>query len=153
MGIHGSMRTLFIGLFFNIINMKTINNTKNIESFKNAIANNLYNLLEEDWFKDLHFGAHDELFDFRTSIRGVVDEYLPDLKSDPLFSIENIKGILAHQIYNEIEQEVEYLIYNKDMVVKNGKWTFSRKTWTTRSVAKKISKENIFLNRDGKIVF
>ena len=61
---------------------------KDLNYFKKELSNIIFNLLEDDWFKDLKFYAHDEVRDFRDSVEKIVEEYLYDVEISPIFSIK-----------------------------------------------------------------
>jgi hypothetical protein len=120
---------------------------KDLNYFKKELSNIIFNLLEDDWFKDLKFYAHDEVRDFRDSVEKIVEEYLYDVEISPIFSIKLFKHLLCNSIYEQVRDEIEYLFDEEigKVSVENGKWVFPKKSWTTRSVSKKIA---IFITKE-----
>jgi len=125
----------------------TTQNNQTLDNLKKDIEKYIINLLNEKDFQDYGFIAYREIEDLQLSIYDLVDKYTSDIKSS-VFCNDTIKEIINHNIYRECLEELKRVIGKNfphgETKVKNGSWVFTKKSWTPKSVAKKITKKVFF---------
>lgn len=130
--------------------MNNTNEKKN--KLKEEISYHVFLLLNDDWFKDLYFDASDEIWELEDSIKASICKYVPDLNDglSDLFDFAQVQNIISHNIYRAIVEKINKLYNDKDMYLKNGKWFFSKKSYTIKSISKKIVESVFHLSRNDK---
>lgn len=130
--------------------MNNINEKKN--KLKEEISNHIFKLLNDDWFKSLYFGATDETMELEDSIKESLCKYVPHLNdgSSDLFDFAQVQDIIAHNIYRSIVEHINDLYNDKDIYLKNGEWFFSKKSYTIKSISKKITESVFHRSRNDK---
>ena len=129
-----------------------MNNTNDKIKFKEEISNHIVTLLNDDWFKSLYFCASDETMELEDSIKSTLCKYTPCFNegSSNLFEFTQVRDIIAHNIYRAIAEKINDLYNNKDISLNNGDWSFSKKSYTIKSISKKITESVFHRTRNDK---
>lgn len=133
-----------------MLTMNNINEKKN--KLKEEISDHVFTLLNDDWFKDLYFDASDEVWELEDSIKASCCKHIIYLNegSSDLFNFTQVQDIISHNIYRAIVEKINELYNDKDMYLKNRKWFFSKKSYTIKSISKKIVESVFHLSRNDK---
>lgn len=132
--------------------MNEIEEQKN--KFKEELSQHILTfLLDDEWFQQLYFSASTETLMFNDAIRDTLFKYAPCFNDSlsKLFNFKQVGNIIAHNIYRGIIQELNELLNNGDMKFENGSWIFSKKTYTKKSISKKIVKKVLYDKKDDPI--
>jgi|SRR6056300_1310123 hypothetical protein len=129
--------------------MNEIEEQKN--KFKEELSQHILSLLDDEWFRELYFSASTETFEFNCAIQDTLFKYAPCFNDSlsKLFNFKQVGNIIAHNIYRGIIQELNELLNNGDMKFENGSWIFSKKSYTKKSICKKIV-ENVLHSKYTK---
>ena len=124
---------------------------KQKNKLKEELSKHILFLLDDSWFQELYFSASDETLELNNAIEDTLFKYESCFNNSlsDLFNFKQVGIIIAHNIYRGIIEELNELLNNGDMKFENGSWIFSKKTYTKKSICKKIV-ENVLDSKFSK---